>query len=1150
MKKGPKVPILTGSILMVLILLLFFVSEAVAPTDTSRDTVVTTSFQLLGTSLDPAKTGQFTPEIKLDLAWGAFDPLTEPTPDPMWEWLLAYNDDPYQEHYYIVQFDRPITEMLRDALIDAGARVFDYLPDFSFIVKMDDTTRTAVEAMESVRWVGLHHPLYKIEPKTLNRIVSFEETASEEFIITTFPGEDPLAIADQIEGLGGEVLDISENGFGSKMSARLDIEVLEDVTQIEGVKWIEPAPVWKLFNDAAAGIMAVPNVWNDHTLCGSGQVVGVADTGLDQGDTDPANLHNDFENGAGASRVSQIFDRVGDGADDVRSGHGTHVAGSVLGNGSESGSNPPIHDYDSSYAGMAPEATLVFQAVENNTTGSLQGIPIDLNELFGQARGANARIHTNSWGASQAGDYTSFSEDVDQFMWNNKEFLILFSAGNDGVDANDDGVIDPIALGSPATAKNCITVGATENNRPSGSVPSPGFNSNWGTGWPNDYPVDPITSDHVSNSPGGMAAFSSRGPCLDGRIKPDIVTPGTNIISTKSSLATGLWGQGGLGGGLQNDYVFSGGTSMSTPLVAGAAALAREFYTDVEGVSPSAALIKATLLNGAAEITPGQHGTGAYREIPEAPRPNNVEGWGRLDLETSIFPAAPKAMKYQDETPGLTTGQTHIYNFDVADGAVPLKVTLVWTDYPGSPAAGGNLVNDLDLILVDPDAAWHYPNNASQRGQTSVTAYDDEGYDTVWRFSGPGGGFAVRFTPASYPAVLDKARFFLTASTTAQFRCHVWDDNGAGGEPGSLLFSGDATPPYLPSGGWFTVDISGVTITEGSFYIELRYTSSDPNNPNLCLDQTSPDARSYVFDGTAWSLLPYPPISNGDWAIQAILTAQEASTSSDRVNNVVGIDIATPEVGSHAVRIEAYNIPQGPQPYALVVTGGNLSDLTQAIPPQAPTDLTDQVIASTQVDLSWTDNSADETGFRIERKQGAAGTYAQIDTVGVNETIYSDTTTIGGPTYFYRIKAYNAEGDSASSNQVSVTPGVPDPPTAFSATPASYSQVSLTWTDGSVGETGFRIQRKTGTAGVWAQLAIVSSDQTAYVDTSVSGSTTYYYRCFSYNPRGDSQPSNEASATTPAVPVAGGGGGGGGGCFVAAAIQPLTSQPPPEANQN
>jgi hypothetical protein len=165
--------------------------------------------------------------------------------------------------------------------------------------------------------------------------------------------------------------------------------------------------------------MDVIDIWNRgvNPLFGAGQTVAVADTGLDQGSEVPANLHDDFEDCAGVSRVSTIFDRVGDGASDVNSGHGTHVAGSdgIAG-----------CDYDNSYAGIAPEATLVFQALENNVSGALSGIPSDLNTLFNQAQGAGATIHTNSWGSSQAGAYTSFSEDVDQFVWNNKDFLILF----------------------------------------------------------------------------------------------------------------------------------------------------------------------------------------------------------------------------------------------------------------------------------------------------------------------------------------------------------------------------------------------------------------------------------------------------------------------------------------------------------------------------------------------------------------------------------------------------------------------------------------------------------------------------------------------------------------------------------------------------
>jgi len=177
----------------------------------------------------------------------------------------------------------------------------------------------------------------------------------------------------------------------------------------------------------------------------------------------------------------------------------------------------------------------------------LGGLPTDLNELYSQADTAGARIHTNSWGASVNGQYTVDSYNTDIYSWNHKDYTILFAASNDGVDANSDGIIDLDSLGAPGTAKNCITVGATENVRPYGGInpehaedpwdevqcSGNGGGAAWGNCWPTDYPANPIKSDLISNHGGGMAAFSSRGPTDDGRTKPDIVAPGTNILSTK-----------------------------------------------------------------------------------------------------------------------------------------------------------------------------------------------------------------------------------------------------------------------------------------------------------------------------------------------------------------------------------------------------------------------------------------------------------------------------------------------------------------------------------------------------------------------------------------------------------------------------------------
>ena len=856
--------------------------------------------------------------IKLRLAASDFDPLSGST---------TQETLPSIEEYHIVQFDGPVSKQQKSILKDAGAKIFDYVPDFAFIVKMAPTAKKRVKDLKGVRWVGPYKPEYRINKKYIAADGLKTSSAPEEFMLIVFKGEDFDVIAYEIGLLKGEVLDVAENNFRLKARIRIAPEAIGDVSIIKGVKWIEPAVQWRLFNNVAAGIMGVPRVWDTHKLCGAGQIVAVADTGLDRGKTNPDELHDDFEDGLNNSRVARLFDLVGDGADDVTDGHGTHVAGSVLGNGSHSGSDPVNGIFSNYYSGIAPKASLVFQALENNATEALSGIPTDLGDLFIQAYYAGAMIHTNSWGSSSAGAYTSSSEEVDQFMWEHKDFLILFSAGNSGEDADGDGIINLVSIASPATAKNCISVGATENNRPSDSSPSPGYDFVYGSGsWVTEYPVEPIRNDHLSDDEIGMAAFSSRGPCLDGRIKPDIVAPGTNILSTKSSVATDDgWGPGGLGGGLENYYTFMGGTSMSTPLVAGAAALAREFFEKERDVSPSAALIKAALLAGAMDIAPGQYGAGAQTEIPSA-LPNNVEGWGRLALENSLFPENSRIIEFLDEKNGVVTSETDTYCFTLNDKTAPLKVVLAWSDYPGSPVSGGGLVNDLDLSIIDPDSKRHHPDNASQRGKTEIIAYDDESYESMYASETIGVGYALKFTPASYPAVLDKARFFLyipSSSSPAPFRCNVWDDSGAAGTPGTILFSKDATAPFT---GWFIVDVPELVIRSGSFFIELRFTTD--KKPVLLFDTSNPDDRSYYWNTSNWILMSSIPIL-GDWAIQAVITDQDISTSYDRVNNVVGINIAEPVMGPYFIHINGYNIPQGPQPYALVVTGSDISKLAK-----------------------------------------------------------------------------------------------------------------------------------------------------------------------------------------------------------------------------
>ncbi len=192
-------------------------------------------------------------------------------------------------------------------------------------------------------------------------------------------------------------------------------------------------------------------------------------------------------------------------------------------------------------------------------------------------------------------------------------------------------------------------------------------------------------------------------------------------------------------------------------------------------------------------------------------------------------------------------------------------------------------------------------------------------------------------------------------------------------------------------------------------------------------------------------------------------------------------------------------------------------------PPAAPSNLAAAAVSTSQVDLSWTDNSSNETGFKIERKTGTGGTWSQVATVGAGTTTCQNTGLSASTTYFYRVRSYGTSGNSAYSNEAGATTPAPPPtppaaPSGLSATAASSSRIDLSWSDNSSNETGFKVERKTGSGGTYAQIASVAAGVTAYQDSGLAASTTYYYRVRAYNTAGNSSYSNEANATTQAPP--------------------------------
>ncbi len=709
--------------------------------------------------------------------------------------------------YWLVQArDNRFADVSR-AVRDAGGTVAGFLPEDTYMVRATPAQRAVIDASSAVRWSGYYQPAWRVAPAVGGEPGLLDLDGSQRYLVYGFDADpDRAALGRALRSLRG-VRVVQDAGSVVEVAATsAQLEAIASLSRVQwvGVKakavplnanarWVNDTGVRDLFAATASG-----------RLTGAGQTAAVADTGVNykydlnkrahvafrdcdasgnckeaiytqlNPGTATANMTNVVNHGTAHRKMVAYFDLAGTGPNMFdTSSHGTHTAGSVAG---DQGNNGTYDGHD----GLAPGAMLVHQNM-GTASGGL-AIPSDFYQFFRQpyrprapasvpttspANGnvadyanyrplEDARTHNNSWGLVAPVVDEGRATVVDRFVWDHEDMAIVFSAGNGGP--------GPASILSPGVAKNDISSGASANGR---------------------QPMVSIDS---------MASFSSHGPTGDGRYGVDLATPGQIVVSAK--------------GGTTDGYHTAQGTSMSGPVLTGLTTLARQYFYDGYGPAggkgfaggaadasrrhnPSAALVKATLVNGAERMRGFYTGDDGNLRTLDGQWPSAGQGFGRVNLDNSLyFSGDPTNNWYHDvwraDTEAFVTsntGSSRTYQLQV-DGGTPLDVTLAYTDAPDLlPAGTPATVNNLDLTVTGPTGTVYAGNNMNSR-------------------SNPGVAVAETLPVAGPPDVKNPVeRVRITAPAAGTYTVRVAADPVAVGRQGfALAASGDIEP----LGGEFT----------------------------------------------------------------------------------------------------------------------------------------------------------------------------------------------------------------------------------------------------------------------------------------------------------------------------------------------------------
>lgn len=599
------------------------------------------------------------------LSGHVFDPATEPDPGDAATQRRAGADDAggATPLFHVIQFERdtPREEWATTARRH-GLDLSEFVPSRAYVVRMTPDQGHRVAAEPGVRAARPLAPPHKVSATLGQRTyVSEERRASDEwFLWVRLAAEaEPTSVDAELAGIGAEhTVVLDDRPHGGALRLRFRVSRGTDLAPLAAhplVRAVGEDDDHVLDNGNTAGTMqsgtpGTTPVWAEN-IRGENQIIGVTDSVVDIAHCWFADAAPNTP-GPAHRKVVNVRNTTGSGA----GGHGTFVSGIAVGD-------------DRNNLGAAPNRGNAWAArmTMSNISDLGGGGSASMLGYLAAAAADGAFIHTNSWHDEPTPEYSQVASDVDTFVWNNEDHLVLGSSGN--------AFPTPEAIGPPGTAKNAICVSATQMD------PN---EMNWGDG--------------------------NNGPTADTRPrrKPDLFAPGCSITSSTAGTACGTDTRGCA-------------TSWATPAAAAAAALVRQYYTEGwyptgtrqphHAFVPSGALLKATLVNSTINMT----GVAGYA--------GNQEGFGLIRLDNALhFQGDPRGLRVWDtrNAEGLVTGEARSHNLEVQDGTQQLKIVLVWSDPPAPADSTDPYVNDLDLTVTSPNGTQTFRGNVFG-GATSVT---------------------------------------------------------------------------------------------------------------------------------------------------------------------------------------------------------------------------------------------------------------------------------------------------------------------------------------------------------------------------------------------------------------------------------------------